>query len=156
MRDDRTTHGEFEITLVAPADFAVVADLLVRQMHEHRIDRQPDEMREVVRRVQEHPDWGFILAAKVSGRVAGVAYVAAILSAEHGGMAGYLEELYVIPEERQRGIGQGLLRAAIDRTKELGWKALELEVDIEHERAVALYKRFGFTELPRSRWLLMM
>jgi ribosomal protein S18 acetylase RimI-like enzyme len=71
---------------------------------------------------------------------------------ERGGRTAWLDELYVIPERRGRGIGTALLRAAIDSAQAAGALAVDLEIDADHQRAAALYRRAGFTPLPRTRW----
>ncbi len=75
---------------------------------------------------------------------------------EHGGRSAWLEELYVQPEYRGRGIGQKLLAAAINRAREEGCRAIDLEVDRGHPRASHLYDREGFVRLARTRWVLKM
>jgi GNAT superfamily N-acetyltransferase len=93
------------------------------------------------------------LIARGRGNIVGVAYVAIILSAEHCGKAGWLEELYVMPEYRSQGVGSALLTAVLERARELGIVAIDLEVDVAHRRAESLYRRFGFRPLDRSRWV---
>ena len=137
---------------VAPQDCVAVADLLVEQMGEHRVHAERSRLREVVTGVMTDDRHGFMLVAKDDGRVVGVAYVASILSVEHGGPVGWLEELYVSPDHRGAGIGTALLDAVLNQARERGLVAIDLEVDVEHQRAESLYKRFGFHRLPRGRW----
>ncbi|MBO0695258.1 MAG: GNAT family N-acetyltransferase, partial [Verrucomicrobia bacterium] len=86
------------------------------------------------------------------GRVVGVAYVATILSVEHVGPAAWLEELYVTPAWRQRGVGSALVDAVLERARSAGMVAIDLEIDASHSRAASLYERSGFHPLERSRW----
>src|SRR5579872_5729184 len=44
----------------------------------------------------------------------GLAYLAYTWTLEHGGQSAWLDELYVVPGERSRGVGTALLRAALD------------------------------------------
>jgi ribosomal protein S18 acetylase RimI-like enzyme len=81
----------------------------------------------------------------------GVAYVSFMWALEHGGHAGWLEELYVMPEYRTGRVGTQLLRAVIVAAEAAGCAALDLEIDSDHERVRSLYERHGFTALPRSR-----
>jgi ribosomal protein S18 acetylase RimI-like enzyme len=97
---------------------------------------------------------GFILLASLGDFPVGVAYVSFIWTLEHGGHSAWLEELYVIPEYRGRGIGRRLLTAAIGHARALGCRAIDLEVDRKHPRASSLYDREGFVRLGRSRWAL--
>jgi GNAT superfamily N-acetyltransferase len=135
------------------SDREAAADLLTAQLREHRIDQQRGELLQVVTGILADKQRGFLLLARAGAEVVGIAYLATILSVEHGGRSGWLEELYVIPEYRGRGIGQGLLTEVMERARELGLVAVDLEVDVEHRRVETLYTRFGFRSLPRSRWV---
>ena len=94
----------------------------------------------------------FIFVAKVADRTVGVAYLSRTWTLERGGDSVWLEELYVEPELRGRGIGQRLLQAAIEHARALGCAGMELEVEANHGRAANLYRRFDFVELPRRRY----
>lgn len=54
--------------------------------------------------------------------------------------------LAVDPEQRRRGIGSALLRAAMDRAASLGAVAMFLEVAVTNKAARAMYAAHGFTE----------
>jgi GNAT superfamily N-acetyltransferase len=73
---------------------------------------------------------------------------------EHGGKSAWLDELYVLPEKRGRGIGTALVEEVIARCRASGCAAIDLEVDQEHQDAERLYSRHGFKQLPRARWAL--
>ena len=126
--------------------------LLTAQLREHDIASDEQQLRAVVEGVIADARHGFILLAERNDRIAGIAYVASHLSAEHGGVVGWLEELYVAPEQRGVGVGSALLGEITAAVQQLGWRALELEVVAGHERAVPLYERHGFTALTRSRY----
>jgi GNAT superfamily N-acetyltransferase len=59
---------------------------------------------------------------------------------EHGGEVAWLEELYVVPERREAGIGTKLLSRAIEAARERGCLPIDLEVDDGHSRATNLYR----------------
>jgi ribosomal protein S18 acetylase RimI-like enzyme len=80
-----------------------------------------------------------------------VAFGCAFLGIEHGGMSGWIEEVYVLPEFRRRGIGSLLVAEFIRVASALGWRAIDLEIDSSHRRAVSLYEQHGFTKLDRLR-----
>jgi ribosomal-protein-alanine N-acetyltransferase len=52
-----------------------------------------------------------------------------------------------IPSARRRGVGQALLDALLHEAKRRGASAAFLEVRVENEAALALYRRNGFVEL---------
>jgi len=72
---------------------------------------------------------------------------------EHGGKSAWLDELYVVPEYRGKGIGAALLRAALEAAQRSGCAAVDLEVDEARARAENLYVQAGFRPLGRSRWV---
>jgi GNAT superfamily N-acetyltransferase len=136
-----------------PADCHDCARLLVDQLGEHGIEASLRPLTQVLVSVVADASRGFLLLARDKDRIVGVAYVATILSAEHCGPIAWLEELYVTPDSRGRGVGTALLAAVVERSRETGMVAMELEVDAGHKRAESLYKRFGFRSLDRSRWV---
>jgi GNAT superfamily N-acetyltransferase len=145
-----------ENTLISQAtihDCGECAKLLLPQLAEHGTEASRVSLTKVLENIVSDGSHGFLLLAQDSRRVVGVAYVAIILSAEHCGKVGWLEELYVAPEDRSKGIGAALLTAVIERARELGIVAIDLEVDAAHGRAELLYRRFGFRPLDRSRWV---
>lgn len=57
----------------------------------------------------------------------------------------YLEELYVIPEQRGRGIGKALLQAAMDTARKAGADHFELTTGEDDKEARGLYESFNLT-----------
>lgn len=57
----------------------------------------------------------------------------------------YLEELYVVPSRRGRGIGRALLEAAIDAARAVGADHFELTTGETDTAARALYESCGMT-----------
>jgi len=143
----------FLISLAAVCDCNECARLLVEQLGEHGVDASADRLSSLLEAVVANGDRGFVLLARVNERIVGVAYAATILSAEHSGLVAWLEELYVAPAYRSRGIGSALLDAVVERAHEVGVVAVDLEVDSSHSRAESLYRRLGFRPLDRSRWV---
>ena len=135
------------------ADLGAVTDLLVAQLREHRVDTPAADIARAIEAVMRNPERGRILVAVEDRNPIGVAALSFMWPIEHGGKSAWLEELYVTPAARGRGIGTELLRAALRTATEAGAVAVDLEVDIDHDRAARLYAREGFTSLPRARWV---
>lgn len=70
-------------------------------------------------------------------------------SIEYGGRDGFIDDLYLVPEARGRGLGRALLDFTLARAAELGIRTLHLEVETDNERATRLYRTAGFTETGR-------
>ncbi len=133
-----------------PAPLVVLFEM---QLREQGIQSSPDLLRAALAVLRAEPAHGFVLSATCDSVTVGVAYAARILSLEHGGWSGWLEEIYVLPEWRGRGVGSRLLAAIINGATERGWAALELEVDLNHERVIPLYTRHAFAPVNRTRFV---
>lgn len=141
---------------VAPATAAehgVLVDLLTRQLAEHDLPADGARVERAVTGILEDQGRGFLLVARVESVAVGVAYVAHHWSLEHGGPSCWLEELYVLPQWRCRGIGSALVRTALERAHAQGCLVMDLEVTADHARAAQLYEREGFRFLRRDRWV---
>jgi GNAT superfamily N-acetyltransferase len=148
-----TVVQSFSIAPATVRDCRECAGLLVEQLDEHGVNASLEQTARVLENVVVDPARGFVLLARDNRTIIGVAYVATILSAEHCGLVAWLEELYVIPKHRSRGVGTALLTAVLERARGTGVVAVDLEIDAGHSRAESLYRRFDFRPLERSRWV---
>jgi GNAT superfamily N-acetyltransferase len=142
-----------DIRIATPSDLDDVTRLLAAQLAEHAIALDDGALRGAIRGPMEVPGRGAFLIAR-DGAPLGAAYVSYTWSLEHGGKSAWLEELYVVPSERSRGIGGRLLEAAIALARREGCAAVDLEVEEDHARAAHLYARAGFRPHRRARWVL--
>jgi GNAT superfamily N-acetyltransferase len=120
------------------------------QYREHRIEMGGTALSRALRELLRGR--GLVLLASERGRDLGVAVVSFTWTVERGGKTCWLDELYVAPEARGRGIGRKLLRRALVESRRAGCVAMELEVVHGHSRAARLYVREGFEKLPRARY----
>jgi GNAT superfamily N-acetyltransferase len=51
---------------------------------------------------------------------------------------------YLAPAHRGRGLGKRLVRRALDRARQLGFRRVELETTGVFRVAIGLYESFGF------------
>jgi ribosomal protein S18 acetylase RimI-like enzyme len=61
------------------------------------------------------------------------------------GLECYLAELYVVPDQRGRGVGRALMEAAIREARERGARTMDIGVDEPDLAARRLYESMGFT-----------
>lgn len=92
-----------------------------------------------------------VLAARVGDRVVGVAVLAYRLSVSLGGMFASIEDLYVCPDARRRGVGRALFEAVGERCKARGISYVEAQV--EEDGAEAFYAALGYEREPGVRVL---
>jgi len=77
----------------------------------------------------------------------GIALFRFRLSIWSGALDAYIEELYVAPPLRGRGLGRALLEATMDAAREAGATRIELGTGETDTAARALYESCGFTNL---------
>jgi GNAT superfamily N-acetyltransferase len=135
-------------------DLEAVLELLLVQLHEHHTPISRERLRAGIEAWLSNPSRGLILVAQHDSRIVGVSCVDFMWPLEHGGLGGWLEELYVVPEYRKQGVGTQLLEATLSQCARLGCSAIDLEVEAGHARVESLYERFGFELLDsRRRWV---
>src|SRR5262245_66139655 len=126
---DTTVRQTFSIVSATVSDCGECARLLVEQLVEHGVSVSADGLLCVLEEVVADETRGFLLLARDDDRIAGVAYVATIPSVEHCGFVAWLEELYVTPVYRYRGIGTALVQAVLERARQMKIVALDLAID---------------------------
>lgn len=62
----------------------------------------------------------------------------------YGGLSGHIITIDVVAALRRGGVGSLLLRAAEDRLREEGSKAVGLETAVDNAAALGFYKRHGY------------
>jgi ribosomal protein S18 acetylase RimI-like enzyme len=97
-----------------------------------------------------HPEWGRAWLLCTNGKRVGYAVVALAFSLELGGRSAFLDELFVRPSARGRGVGSIALRLLQHACRQMGAHSVALEVSLDNTRAEALYRREGFTSNGRQ------
>lgn len=55
-----------------------------------------------------------------------------------------LRKMYLYPEYHEKGIGSALMRNALEKAKELGYKYITLQTNSLLNKALPVYKKYGF------------
>jgi ribosomal protein S18 acetylase RimI-like enzyme len=77
-------------------------------------------------------------------------------SFEFRGRDAFVDELYIEPEFRRRGLGRRAMEFLEERARALGVNAVHLEVDRGNDAAAELYRRAGYADQGRflmTKWL---
>ena len=85
------------------------------------------------------------LALNVEKQPVGYLLVVTQFSLEYGGLAAEIDEFYLVPQARGRGLGMALLTAAETSLQERGVRCLQLQLSTDNLSARELYRRHGFT-----------
>lgn len=128
------------------ANFGTIAAERVFLMTE-TLTRPIDEVRRQFR--EADPRAALWLVAEVDGRVVGGADFRRGRWAKNAHTATL--GMGLPPEMRGRGIGEALLRQGIEWARSVGIRKLKLGVFASNDRAVALYRKLGFTEEARLK-----
>jgi GNAT superfamily N-acetyltransferase len=105
--------------------------------------------------ILDNPSCGLFEFIQVGRDTVGYFVLTRGISLEFGGPFALLDEFYLYPEYRGRGVGTQVLRYIKQNTAKLGLSALRLEVDRE-SRVRGLYERAGFVAHDRdlmTNWL---
>jgi ribosomal protein S18 acetylase RimI-like enzyme len=136
----------FELAGEADADALLVMARAFHHEDGHPLDRMGEAA--VVQVARGEP---FARAWLLRDDRAAVGYVVITLgySIEYGGRDGFIDDLYIVPEARGRGLGKKLLDFTLTEAAALGIRTLHLEVETENEHAGRLYRRAGFEATSR-------
>ena len=104
-----------------------------------------DSMERGMLRLIADPLLGRVFVAGGGETLDGYLVLAFGFSLEFGGRDAFVDELYVRPEARGRGLGTVALAVAERACVEAGIVALHLEVEDENDRARQLYLRHGYS-----------
>lgn len=133
-------------------DLPALSALLIAQLRDHGNEVADAALADAARGLLERPQRGRFVVAEVDGALVGFAALSYLWTLERGGRAAWLDELYVLPEQRGRGLGQRLLDAALAAAAADGATAVDLEIEAGHERVESLYRRNGFHPEARRHW----
>ena len=90
-----------------------------------------------------------VLAARLGGRMVGVLFLAFRPNVSLGGLFASIEDFYVRPEARRRGVGSALLKAADERCT--GREIYYVEAQVEQGAAGNFYAASGYEQEPDVR-----
>jgi GNAT superfamily N-acetyltransferase len=100
-------------------------------------------LREMFRILITDPSQGAVLIARDGGRAVGFATVDWKWSSLKAARIGYLEDLFVHPDARGKGIADALIEVCAERCRELGMPAMAWQTAPDNHRAQQVYNRTG-------------
>ncbi len=109
-----------------------------------------EESRRNLARLLAEPGLGRVFVLEEGGRVAGYLVLTFGFSLEFGGRDALVDELYVAPGHRGRGLGTRALAAAEAACRELGIRIVHLVVERHKTGVRELYRRLGYVAPPRD------
>jgi len=99
-----------------------------------------------LQRLLAEPQRGEIWVAAGTQALQGYLIAVYVLSVEHQGLMAEIDEFFVLPETRARGVGAALLEAAEAALARRGCVRLQLQLGLENAAARRFYRRRGYAE----------
>ena len=120
---------------------------LVREFYAgERLPYDEGVVRRALGELWQDPRHGGVWLARAGDEPIGYAILCCGFSLEHRGRDAFVDELFVRPGWRDRGLGGRLLDALEADCRERGISALHLEVDDDNAAGARLYLRRGFAD----------
>ena len=135
---------------VAADDLPALLGMLRRFYAEDRIPLDEPRVRRGLGQLMADASLGAALFAEVGGERGGFVVLGWCFSIEQGGRHVLVDEIYLEPAARGRGLGRVLLAAACDWARGQGAEVARLEVNRHNPRAKALYIGHGFRDDDRD------
>lgn len=137
-----------ELTVVTAADLPLLEQLVrayyVEDGHVFHEDRQPTALAALA----AGEPFGRAWLIRLGERSVGYVVLTFSFSVEAGGREACVDELYLVPEVRHRGLGRRVLGLLEAEARALGVRRLFLEVE-RHNRVIGLYRRAGYVDHDR-------
>ncbi|MEL7253545.1 MAG: GNAT family N-acetyltransferase [Pseudomonadota bacterium] len=132
------------LTLAKPDHFDAVAKLVTDFHAEEGIDMSDTDRAAAIMPLLEGSPHGAIYLAGPARAPVGYLALSFAWSIHMGGLEALVDELYIRPGVRGRGIGTEILHGLPTQLASMGLKALHLDVHRDNTRARKLYEKLGF------------
>lgn len=147
------TKERAELQLATAAALQPLLPLVAAYHAFEGVDSSAEQREAALRTLLADPALGAIWLIVNNGELAGYIALCTGFSIEFGGRDAFIDEFFILPAQRGRGLGAEVLALIKTEAKRLGIRALHLEVARDNRRARALYARCGFNA--RERYVLM-
>ena len=101
-----------------------------------------------------NPALGRVWLMLGNGQPAGFVVLSLRYTMEHGGLSGYIDDLYVKPEFRRMGAASAALDSLLAECRARGCQSIQVEVGKSNPAALGLYARYGLQSAKDGRLLL--
>ena len=142
---------EVKIRRAREDELPIIKQLSVKQtiLELDEVERQQKERieKENMRRLDaffRKPGNDLFVAEARSGEMAGYVWLGVSERPFSGVEIGWICDIEVLPQFRGRGVGEALMRQALEASKERGFARIGLMVNQKNKAAWSLYEKLGF------------
>jgi GNAT superfamily N-acetyltransferase len=132
-----------EIRAARAEEIEEMLPLIVAYCEFYETEPDEDGIRRMFDTLIGDPNQGAVFIARDDGKAVGFATLDWKWSSLKAARIGYLEDLFVDPEARGKGIADALIGVCADRCRELGMPAMEWLTAPDNHRAQQVYNRTG-------------
>jgi GNAT superfamily N-acetyltransferase len=133
------------VRAATPRDIPLLLSLVRRYWDFERIEGfEALRIEMLLQRLLGDPRLGAAWVAEANGALIGYLVAVMVLSLEHGGVMAEIDEFFVLPEARSRGVGAQLLAAAEAALVARGCVRLQLQLGAGNAAARAFYEHRGY------------
>jgi GNAT superfamily N-acetyltransferase len=149
VRADRSRPARPRFRRARPSDVPRLLAFM-RALYAHdRLTFRPRVARAALDGLLRAPRFGRIYVIEHGGRPIGYAVLTLSWSLEYRGADAFIDEIYLDPAFRGRGLGRLAIEHLAARCRAFGVGALHLEVERPNLRAQEIYRRAGFVDHDR-------
>jgi ribosomal protein S18 acetylase RimI-like enzyme len=131
------------VRLATVSDIDELVELMCEFYAESDYPFDREWARKAFARLIEDPPRGCVWLLTVHGKPVGHAVMSVRFAMEFGGLAAYIDDLFVRASYRRRGAARAGLDALVAEATRRDCRSLHVEVDPKNSAATALYARFG-------------
>ncbi len=139
-----------EIRPVTSAQFEQLLPLIAAYQRFYRAEPEDDRNRDFFRRFLAPSEDGLLLGAREEDGFLGYACLYWHFSSTRARETVLMNDLFVVPESRGKGVGRALIEASAEVGRERGAAALDWSTEPANATAQALYDSSG---AERSEWV---
>ena len=123
--------------------------LMVEDLFRREADFRPDadtQLRGLRLLIAAPADRARIAVARGAEGPVGLAVAQLVVSTAQGGLSAWIEDVYVRPAWRGRGVGRSLLEHLLDWARVAGATRAQLLADRDNAAAIGFYRRLGWCD----------
>lgn len=127
-------------------DVNMLATLMIEVYGEAGLELSREAAQRTFEQLIRAPERGRIWILECDATPAGFVVLTFTYAMEYGGLRGFVDDFYVRPQFRRRGLGGEALAAVKSYSLATGVRALFVQTGSDNPGAQRVYKRAGFTD----------
>lgn len=134
--------------LIRPAqmsDVAMLATMMIEVYGEAGLALEREAAQRAFEQLIHSPDRGCVWILESDATPAGFVVLTMMYAMEYGGLRGFVDDFFVRPAFRKRGLGALALARVKAHCLAMGIRALYVQTGPDNDVAQRVYKRAGFT-----------